>query len=185
MGIYADSVVFLGTPPDPDTVCIEIEKICGLPASFQPDELDEELAEISGKLQFPGFERSAVSLKLYRPGAVARHCDEDDFPMPEIVDGFADHENRRTVYLRGYVGQEMTLFQLTLLALEHLGGEVSGAGFLRDEDRDSLLQPLTHSELRRRHLKTHIPTGIAGIFMWIIFFPRCSSWFHFGASFWL
>jgi len=130
MGIIRTVSIFEGEPPRPNSLCKTIEEISGLSVQFTEDkEPINEYRAFSGKLAFP-FNPEDTSLEIYSyiPGAVKAMEKETEnrtgFSSLVNCEGFDDCDEAQRIYLRSYIGQEMTLHNLASLALHKLGGRI-------------------------------------------------------------
>ena len=74
-------------------------------------------------------------------------------PSAEVMEGYHLTDETQVVHLEGYVCQDPTLWAVTLLALEALGGRVKEP--IPEEFRREYGQPVTPAELARRRRKAH------------------------------
>jgi hypothetical protein len=109
------------------------------------------LYDVHGYLAFACAPDTHLEVHSYRAGAVREFCRHTfgnaHLPVAQIVQG-----------LRGYLGQEPTLFFATLLALEALGGRPREP--LSDEDRREYgvqISPAELQERRRRMTRRALP----------------------------
>ena len=174
MGIYAAKVRFSGPPPTAEALRLKIEELASRPVEFKPDVPDPDFDyEVAGLMRLAEFPQSGVTLKVYKPGSVAawwRETDEsgDLEAFAPSIEGFDESPGRRTVYLQGYLGQETTLFNLILVALESLGGRPSPP--LDQRQRQQAQGPLGYWQLRRRHLPQKF-LGYWVVPLWLTLMP--------------
>jgi len=170
MGIVANSIVFEGPLPDLTEIVERVTGIAGQPVAMIEPEADEELDlyDLNVTLELAGARKTRITVKVYRPGSVREYCEGTDFPMPEAVDGYGETGAVRTVYLRGYLGQELALFHLTLLALESLGGR--RAHPIADDVRRRYGEPISDSEAARWRREPKA-ASVLGALLWVLLVP--------------
>lgn len=156
MGMLAASADFSTELPSVEDLCAEVEAQTGWVVDFEPEPC-ESAARLRGRLQFRGFDRSAVEIRW-------------ELGSGESTGG--------VVHLQGFVGQETTLWVSILGALERLGGAPSPP--LSDGRREQMQGPLSYWELRRRHLSTGLAMGGLSLPLWLLFLPLLL----FGALIW-
>jgi hypothetical protein len=128
MGIVLQRTVFAGEPPSLTAIAESLERVTGLAAAVEDTRLADgaSLYALHARVAFACDPAESVTVYAYPPGAVKAFCGEafaDSPPwMTNVVEGVHDTPERRTVYVRGYAGQEPTLLVAMDAALEALGG---------------------------------------------------------------
>lgn len=153
MGRIFASVEFPGHAPPLVDICAAITRVCSMPVAVIESNSDD-LRDLDATIAFECAKESTLDLLVYRPGAAATFCDEsfDDAAntslMKSVVQGANEPAGAQTVYLRGVLGQERTLFVTTVLALETLGGRPANP--IADEERREFARPVSETELLKR-----------------------------------
>ena len=151
MGVVVDKVVFAGEVPTAARIAERVTAIVGHPVLVTESEPRDDLRDLSASLAFEGFPNSRVELTAYRVGAVeeyVRQLGMEKFPIAKAMEGAGEAADRRTVHIRAYIGQELTLFAATILALEALGGRPNRA--VGERDRLLFGRSVDAAELTRR-----------------------------------
>jgi hypothetical protein len=159
MGIAFAEVSFDGRAPEPSRIVAEVTEITGLPGNYNESssEIRGDLYAYHGQAVFRDLPSSQIQLYAYLSGAVKRdaeifYADANDavrrFPNAQYVEGIDESEERQSVHVRIYVGQEPTLYCATIVALERLGGRAKRP--LSAGERDKYGRALTLTELKRR-----------------------------------
>jgi hypothetical protein len=162
MGITHTSAMFAGPVPDLGRIAAEMMRRSGLEVSVRNSapEVTSTVFAMHGELSFACVNREHVKVYSYRPW-VPREPDEAMLTAladidPNLVDqarrafnGGRVEGDHHSVHVQGYVSEEGTLFDVTALALESLGGSLSGP--VSDERRQRCCAPITPSALRARH----------------------------------
>ncbi len=153
MGIVRERVVFDGRVPALADICAKITDTCGR-SVIVLDSTADELYDWHASIAFECVREGELELYAYRPGAVRQFCNEelDDTAqrlLKAIMQGANEQAGKQSVYLQAYVGQELTLFETTVLALESLGGRPSQP--ICDDERREFGRVISESELRERH----------------------------------
>lgn len=162
MGITHTSAVFAGQVPDLARIAAEMTRRSGLEVSVRDSapEVTSTVFAMHGELSFACVNRERVKVYSYRPW-VPREPDEATLAALAAIDpGHADQAHRilnggrvdgdhHSVHVQGFVGEEGTLFDVTALALESLGGSLTRP--ISDERRQRCSAALTPSALRARH----------------------------------
>jgi hypothetical protein len=178
MGVVATEAVFDGRAPQLSRIAAQVTEMTGLPVSVAesgPD-VTGELYDLHGHLAFACAPGTGIELHSYRAGAAREFCRQTfgdaHFPVARFVEGLNEPPGTQAVYVRGYVGQEPTLFFATLLALEALGGRPREP--FSDEDRREYGSPISPAELeeRRRKLTRHaLPAVLIGLVLLPVLIP--------------
>jgi hypothetical protein len=154
MGIVTSEAAFDGKAPDLKSIGEKVAELSGLVVSVteSSDELKGTLFDLHGYLAFACAPESRIELHSYQAGAVKELCEDmfgkADFPLARAVKGRNEPPGTQAVYLRGFIGQEMTLFFTIELALEALGGRPPHP--LPDDVRQEYGKPITAAELLER-----------------------------------
>ncbi|MGE5550141.1 MAG: hypothetical protein ACM3ZC_06375 [Bacteroidota bacterium] len=178
MGIVVQGVVFDNRAPDLSVIVGKITDMTGLPLSVTESREDTvtNLYVVYGRLAFACFPDDSIDIYAYRPGALRASCDtalEEAYPgFHSFVEGMAEPEGTQTVHLRGYIGQEPTLFYATVFALEALGGRPEFP--ITEEQRREYGGAITVVELMKRRRKAYRwtwLTTVLGVPLLLVFVP--------------
>lgn len=157
MGIVGTEVGFDGQAPELSRIAEKVTELSGLPLTVEESGADikGDLFDLHGYLAFACAPERQLELHSYRAGAVKDFCEEAfegaDFPLANCVQGLHEPPGTQTVYVRGYVGQEPTLFFVTELALEALGGRPREP--IPEDVRREYGAPITAAQLEERQRK--------------------------------
>lgn len=134
---------FEGSSPSPEAIAQKISQICGQSVEYKASE-SSEFNRFKGVLFFTEFPEETIEL---RAPLRNRQIGPNEKPSGETLE---------EIVVDGYIMQEITLFMLTSLALERLGGQEETLsekerddGFYHDYDR-----PITSEELAKRFKTT-------------------------------
>lgn len=142
MGIVSTSVRFDERTPDPRAIAAAVSELCGLPVSVAVKGAPgDTLFAMNVRLAFDAAPDVSVELFSYRHGV--------EGPAGSPLDG-------RTVHLRSYIGQELTMYWTAALSLERIGGTIARSP--SDEIRQRYGRRLTRWELRGRVWKLRAAT---------------------------
>jgi hypothetical protein len=178
MGIVAGDAVFDGTAPQLQGIAEKVTELTGLAVEVTESdaEVKANLYDLHGYLAFACAPQSRIEVHAYRPGAVKELCEEmfgdADFPLARVVKGRNEAPGTQTVYLRGFIGQEMTLFFATELALEALGGRSKYP--LPEDVRRECGTPISEAQLQERMRKTAREMGsmfLVGLLLFPLLLP--------------
>lgn len=157
MGRLHTEFLFDGHAPDLGAIIGALERLSGLSVTTEvlPEEADSP-RQINARLAFECAPEEELEIYTYRPGGVKEFCNKmfDDpvlRSMAATVEGMNEPPGKQAVYLTGFVGQELSLFNYATCALETLGGQ--SREMLLDNERATYQSPMTADELRRRHRK--------------------------------
>jgi hypothetical protein len=154
MGVVLSEVVFDGQAPGLSAVADKVTELSGLPLSVA--DLEGDWYDLHARLTFACAPETHLEVHAYRPGAVKelyrQTFGDSDLPIARYVQGLNEPAGTQAVYLRGYIGQEPTLWLVTLLALEALGGRLRRP--IADEDRRRYGTPVTPAQLEERQRET-------------------------------
>jgi hypothetical protein len=154
MGVVVQEVIFDAPAPTAVAIAARVAELVGLPLITRdaPSGIRGSFRDLHAHIAFEAHPDAEIELTAYSAGAVRqflRRTGVDTMPMASHVQGVNEAEGKQTVYVRGYVGQEPTLFFATTLALEQLGG------LLREPIPENVRREYGHSissaELSRRH----------------------------------
>ena len=153
MGVTVEEVVFAYPAPSAGAISTRVAERTGLPVTVAEDSPDDrrDLYDLRADLAFAAHPKSPVQVTAYRPGAVRNHLRRtgmDRSPLARVVQGANEADGTQTVHVRGYVGQEPTLFVAVTLALESLGGRCSRP--VSDDWQRDYAGPVSADELARR-----------------------------------
>jgi hypothetical protein len=180
MGVVVAQAVFYGTAPELQRIGEKVAEMSGLAVSVTESsaEIKYTLYDLHGYIAFACDPESRIELHSYRTGAVKELCDgmfgTNDFPLAHAVQGRNEAPGTQTVHLRGFVGQEMTLFFVIELALEALGGRCPDP--LPDDVRQEYSKPITAAELlerRRRMVRELRSMWWLGLLLLPLLIPLC------------
>ena len=158
-------------------IAARVTELVGLPLivrDSQP-EIRGTLHDLHSHIAFEAHPKAEIELTAYCAGAVKEHLRQtgvDAMPMANFVQGANESAGKQTVYVRGYVGQEPTLFLATTLALEALGGRLGEP--IPEEIRREYGRSISSDELRRRHREAQnqgILRLVAGVLLLPILVP--------------
>jgi hypothetical protein len=178
MGVVVVQVAFDWHAPDLSRIAEKITELSGLPLKVIESGADvkADLYDWHAHLMFTCDPEVQLKLHCYRAGAV-QECYRQTFgdarlPMAKYVQGLNEAPGTQTVYLRGYVGQELTLLLVTELALEALGGRPHHP--ISEEVRREYGAPInaTQLEARRRQAKKQaLDTALVGVLLLPVLIP--------------
>jgi hypothetical protein len=192
MGVVVSEVSFDGQAPELSRIADKVTELSGLPLSVTESGADVKgnLHDRHAYLAFAYYPEARLELDSYRPGAV-KECYQQTLGdtrlhMAKYVQGLKEAPGTKTVYLRGYVGQEPTLLFVTQLALEALGGRPRYP--ISDEVRREYGTPITVSQLEARRRKVRkqaqaaalvgvlllpvlIPLWLVGFVLFVVILP--------------
>jgi hypothetical protein len=156
MGIITEEVRFEGQAPDAARIADKVKEIIGLPIILHESgpEMRCDFHSLHAQLAFARFPKQRVELTAYRPGAVQelqKRNGTDTLPFARAVQGAHERPGTQTVYMRGYIGQELTIIFATMLALEALGGHLREP--VSEEMRREYGSRIATAELERRQRK--------------------------------
>jgi hypothetical protein len=160
VGITAGTGQFAGNPPTLDEITAAMTRLCGLAVGMEqsPAETRSDLWEIQATVWFKCAPRERVDVYSFRAEATAKMrsgiveralAEGADSATVERLFPNRPGDNRNAVHLRGYIGEEGTLFDVAALALESLGGTLTRP--ISDERRRRASVQLTPGELAARH----------------------------------
>ena len=174
MGIVRQEAVFNGVLPSLERIANAISDICGLPVAIEdfPKPEQHELYEMHAFLSFVCDPENQVTVYSYSPGAVRRFHDtilEGTIPnFEKSVQGMNESPGEQSVYLSHEIGYEPSIFILTSLALEKLGGQLRNE--LSEEIRKKYNRQITPEMVNNRRKKKGKSNLAFGI-VYILFFP--------------
>ncbi|GJM24231.1 MAG: hypothetical protein DHS20C16_06460 [Phycisphaerae bacterium] len=169
MGLIRSSTTFSDTVPSLKGICAEIESISGLPVtvieSEPPEFPNRELYR--ARIAFACSPEGTLKVRAFRnrlhyvqtipesPGADA--CEKEvENSSQSHSDALINRESapvaEQSICLTGYVGNEMTLFFVTELALEALGGTPHEP--IDDDVRNKFARSISEQELKLRRKET-------------------------------
>ena len=153
MGVVRREVLFEGRAPGSTIIGEAITNRCGLPVVVTESDatVKASLYDMHARLAFACAPRLGLEIFSYVPGAVRR------------VD---DPATRQAVHLRAYVGEELTLFWVTALVLEQLGGRSTQP--LSPEVVAEYGRALSPADLERRIRKSQraaLRVGVLGLLL--------------------
>jgi len=157
VGVVVTEVVFDGQAPELARIAEKVTALCGLPVTVTGSdaEIKGDLYDLHAHLAFACAPETQLELCSYIPGAVQKFYRESfgdaDFPFMKCMQGLNELPGSQSVHLRAYVGQEPTLFFVTELALEALGGRPREP--IPDDVREEYGVPITAEQLQERHRK--------------------------------
>ncbi len=177
MGIVIGEVVFVGKVPEPAAIQAAMTRQCGLPVIMTEGgpAITDDLYEFDGRLAFAAAASNSIEIFAYRPGAVRRLYNQltaDGELLPErqlkCITGWDQAPGTQSVHLRGYLGQEMTLFMVALITLESLGGRPKHP--ISERARRLCSGPISNEELARR-IRKERSLSVAGTLISVAFLP--------------
>lgn len=153
MGLICSTIEFDYPAPNEELLLARISDISGLPV-IKVKSNDEDLYSFNIFIIFESFPNCELQVYAYAPGAIDKMLENEriegdphpNWPMP--LEGSEEAKGKQNVYLKGYVGQELTLFRATWEALESLGGIRVKE---KSESEDEYRFPITMEELAKRH----------------------------------
>jgi hypothetical protein len=178
MGVVVTEVVFDGRAPALADIADAVTRRTGLPVAATDSGPDArgDLFDLHAHLAFADAPDTRVEMSAYRPGAVAELCRqmfrETGSPIAKHVQGLNEPPGTQAVCVRGFVGQEPTLFFATILALESLGGRPRDP--LDDDERQRYGTSIAPAELaeRRREVRRRMwPAVVIGLVLLPILIP--------------
>lgn len=178
MGVVINEVAFQGRAPQLSDIADKITEVSGLPLSVTEsgEDVKGDLYDLHGYLAFACAPEQQLEIHAYRGGAVRKLCEEMfgnvRLPIRKCVQGTNEPAGTQSVYLRGYIGQELTLLATTTLALEALGGRPKHP--VGDEERREYETPITPAQLeerRRKVAKQMQPVAVVGLLLLPVMIP--------------
>ncbi|MDB5331345.1 MAG: hypothetical protein JWP03_2496 [Phycisphaerales bacterium] len=156
MGIITAEATFEGQAPEAARIADKVKEITGLPMTLDESgpEIRGDLYSLHAYLALAHFPNQRIELTAYQPGSVKeflKTTGTDRFPFARVVRGANEPPGTQTVYVKGYTGQEPTLFFATKLSLEALGGRLRKP--TGENERREYGSRITVAELERRHRK--------------------------------
>ena len=132
MGLVLQTVVFESTAPSLSRIVEKIVEIGGLPLDVQEStsEIRGDVYDLHARIGFACLPSHGTKIYTYRTGAAKEHLEQAGMSekiVAEAVDGVPERTGTQTVYPQGYVGQDLTIMEVTILALESLGGRPRNA----------------------------------------------------------
>jgi hypothetical protein len=167
MGITIQSARFDGQLPDLQHLVAEMTRSSGLAVTVHDStpEVKGQVFQVHCRLAFACEPRESVEISAYQSGAARQGSDrlkalaaiaEKSTSDPvvlnhvrQLLDAPTPANEQSTMQLRGYVGEEGTLFGVAELALESLGGTLRTP--MSDARRHACSGPLDPATLRARH----------------------------------
>lgn len=156
MGIIHSEIKFKNRTPTAREIAAQVTRIVGLEVAVteEPRVAESDLYDVHAKLSFVASPKSPIEITSYRPGVLKERMSLEGTnlsPFAEMVEGANETPGSQSLYLRGYIGQEVTLYFAIELACEALGGQLGEP--LPDDIRREYGRPIPVAELRRRHRK--------------------------------
>src|SRR3954470_11703465 len=153
MGLVTQGVAFEGTAPPLSRIVDKITEIGGLPLQVQESNSDirGDLYDLHARIGFACLPAHDIKIYTYRDGAVKElleHSGMSKLPIAKVMEGANERLGSQSVYLEGYRGQDLTIMDVTILALESLGGQPRVAP--SPEVRKRYAKPLTERQLNLR-----------------------------------
>lgn len=206
MGLVFDHMTFDGHAPDLHRIAAKMTEICGLAVVVTESDAEVKgtLHDTHGTLAFAAAPEEQITLFSYRTGAVKEFYAEYSeglegikLPTERFVTGLHEPQGTQAVYLSASVGHEPTLFMVTVLALEALGGKPREP--ITEDIRREYGVPITLQDLRRRQRKMRnqvawaallfilclpltIPLFVLGILFFLVMLPwrlmQAVKWYH-------
>jgi len=178
MGLVVQQVNFDGRAPSLLQIVQKITQTGGLPLTVEESSptIRGNLFDLHARLAFARFPKDKIEVTTYRTGAVSEQLKRDgvsDLPLAKVVQGAREPSGTQTVYMQGYMGQEPTLFFITAIALEALGGRPRFP--ITDAERREFGVTVALADLERRYKKTRrhnmlmVPIGIVMGLLWLPF----------------
>jgi hypothetical protein len=153
MGLITREVKFEGTAPPLSRIVEKIKEIGGLPLVMEEStsEIRGDLYDLYERIGFACLSNHDIKIYSYREGAVKKFLEQSGMskmPIANVVTGAHERAGTQTVYLEAYRGQDLTIMDVTILALESLGGVPRTAP--TSEMREKYTRHLTEQQLTHR-----------------------------------
>jgi hypothetical protein len=156
MGIVSSEVVFKGKAPSLTCIAEKITEISSLDLSIKEFELETQprLYDFYAYISFSLIPHNHLKIYAYRSGAIRKfYLKSHNYLGLSIInpsiEGFNEPIDTQTVYLRMYLGQEPTLFYMTIFALEALDGSLKHP--ISEDIRDKYQKLFTQSQIQQRY----------------------------------
>jgi hypothetical protein len=158
MGIVIGHAIFDSPAPDLSRIAEKIQELSGLAVTVEESgpEIKGDLYDFHAQLAFTGAPETQLKIWAYRPDArkefYQRTFGDQESPFfTKMIRGINEPPNTQAVHLQGYIGQEQTLFVMTQLALEAIGGH--SPRLISEQMRQDYGKPITPAQLKARHRK--------------------------------
>src|SRR6476469_9087857 len=150
MGLVSQSVAFESAAPPLSRIVDKIVEIGGLPVKVQESdsEIREDLYDLHAHIGFACLPNHDIKIYTYRDGAVRELLVQTGLSkqlVAKVVEGADERTGTPRVYLEGYSGQDLSIMEVTTLALESLGGQPRSAP--SPQVREKYAKPLTAQQL--------------------------------------
>lgn len=158
MGIVSREVSFQGMAPPLSLIVDKIAEIGGLPLEVQESsaEIRGDLFDLDARIGLACLSNHDIKIYTYRNGAVKEFLEKAGpsmLPIAKVMVGAKEPTGVQTVYLEGYRGQDLSIMDLAVLALESLGGQPRIPP--STQMREKYAKPLTESQLNCRKYTLH------------------------------
>jgi len=173
MGLITTEVKFAGPAPPLARIVEKIQEIGGLPLVVEESnsEIRGDLYDLHARVGFECLSKHDIKIYTYREGAVKKFLEQSGMskmPIAKVMTGANERAGTQTVYLEAYRGQDLTIMEVTTLALESLDGEPRTAP--TPDVRRKFSKPLTERELNQRKRSLRL-RGIAHAIVAILALP--------------
>jgi hypothetical protein len=150
LGLVTQSVEFEGPAPPLLSIVDKIVEIGGLPLQVEEStpEIRADLYDQYARIGFACLTAHDIKIYTYLDGAVKNFLERsgmNKLPIAKVMVGANERPGSQTVYLEAYRGQDLTIMDVTVLALESLGGRPRVAP--SPEVREKYAKPLTEAQL--------------------------------------
>src|SRR5207249_2134779 len=139
------------TPPDPETIAKAVTDICGVRVIVAELRERDDIFCFRAELAVECERKETLEIFCYQPEAIRKFAEGWSPPFGPTRDlhsiSTTTQESQRLT-LRYYNGIDLTLWMVTLLATERLGGVPDAP--LDDELRKTYGRPITLDELQQR-----------------------------------
>jgi hypothetical protein len=185
MGLVSTDVKFEGKAPPLSRIVEKIKEIGGLPLVVEESnsEIRGDLYDLHERIGFACLANHDIKIYSYRDGAVKKFLEQSGMskmPVANVVEGAREPTGTQTVYLEGYMGQDLSIMDVTILALESLGGHPRIAP--TREVREKYAKPLAEQQLNQRKRSLRL-RGIASAIVAVLALPFVLAYVAFVALF--
>jgi hypothetical protein len=177
MGVVIGEILFEGRAPMAAAIAKAVTDQCGLPVLVAESDatVKASLYDMHARFAFECAPELKLEVFSYLPGEVRtlyNSITADAAPLLrrqlKVLKGLDEPEGHQAVHLRAHVGQDLSLFWVTTLALERLGGR--GKRPVSPEVQAQYGGALTPALLKQRIHKTHWLMLAAGV-GWFLVLP--------------
>ncbi len=169
MARIRNEIIFDYPAPKAELIVEEVSKLTGLPVLLiepycneQENDEDEcqadELYEFLHRIAFKDFPDNMFEIYAYIPGAINDWVEKEkqetgfDANWPQPSHGADEEKGQQSIYIEGYLGMEMTLFDAIFETLKSMGGKTKHKSVNK---ASKPVFPLTVDQLKLNHKKNN------------------------------